>query len=211
MAETRLLRVLRESAKRGKPCRRIVVIAAEARLTPSEVEEAARRLEEKGLVAVYGDRVCYSGALDSHSAGQEVAGPRLRRVLSKLANRRDLVKLVMPVSGMLSYVDYLVLRRDGILFLIRIVEREPPDRLVSLARRLARKARRIAEGKESIEVKEVNSVRLIVPVLVAEYGAPRLIEGVLFKPADMLYELILNPHLELSHPLVRVYERIKRG
>jgi len=199
---SRVLRVLRESAKRNRPCLSIATIAGLARLTPSEASAAAEELEARGLARINGDRVCYSGALDH--VEEVFLGPLIGRVLERIRSRRDIVYSVEEVRGSIPFVDIVIARRDGIVFLVRLARREPPERLVAIARKLARVARRVAEGKEELPIGRL-APRIIVPVLVSEHGAPRIIEGIVFKPAENLIELVLNPWPEINHPLTRVY------
>ncbi len=198
----RVLRVLRESARKGRPCLGVAMVAGLARLTPSEVRAAAEELEARGLARINGDRVCYNGALDR--AEEVLLNPLISRVLEYISSRRDIVYGVEEVRGSIPFVDIIIARRDGIVFLIRLVRREPLERLVAIARKLAKIARHVAEGKEELPVRRL-ALRMVVPVLVGEHGASRIIEGVVFKPADRLVELVLNPWPEINHPLIRAY------
>ena len=199
---SRVLRALRESAKKGRPCLGIAVIAGLARLTPSETWAVVEELEARGLVRISGDRVCYTGALDR--VEEIFLGPLISRVLERIRSRRDVIHSAEAVRGSVPFADIVIARRDGIIFLVRLVKREPPERLVAIARKLAKVARRVAEGKEELPIGRL-APRIIVPVLVSEHGAPRIIEGVVFKPAEKLFELVLNPWPEINHPLTRVY------
>lgn len=205
----RVLRALRRLASR-RGCATLAELAAETRLAPSEVEEALTELEERRLVVVSGSRVCYTGG------GWEEAetGRELRRVLEALASRRSIIASVRrAVLGPFHVV--IASRRDGIVYVILPVEgREPPERLVAWARRLARLLRREAEeGCQDLPGIGVEP-RLLVPVLASDYGAPRIIEGVAYRPAAKLLELAAEPETLLSDPMARFYEcrrRARRG
>lgn len=201
--ERRVVRALRRLARR-RSCVSVAELAAEARLTPSDVHRALEVLEHKRLVVVSGDKVCYiGGVLDeqAHAIGRE-----LRRVLDEARSRRSIVASVYEVERSPLRVVVIV-RRDGVVFaVLPVTGREPAERLAGLARRLARLARRIAEqGCNEFCVDRITP-RLVVPVLASDYGAPRLIEGVLFRPARGLLNLIIEPGAALSDPFVRVYE-----
>ena len=199
---SRVLRVLRENAKKGRPCLSVAVIAGLVRLAPSEVRAVVEELEIRGLARINGDHVCYTGALDR--VEEVFLGPLISRVMERIRSRRDIVYRAEEVKGSVPFVDIVIARRDGIIFLVRLVRGEPPERLVAIARKLAKVSRRVAEGKEELPIGRLTP-RIIIPVLVSEHGAPRIIEGVVFKPAEKLIELVLNPWPEINHPLTRVY------
>ena len=203
---SRVLRVLRERARKGSSCVTIPVLAGLTRLTPSEVRAIVDELASRRLVVVSGDRVCYTGLLGPQQDVGLVLSRELRRALEKIRARRDIIYSLEVVAGSLPFIDLVIARRDGIVFLVKVVKREPSERLVAIARKVARIARRVAEGKEKLPLSHL-PVRVVVPVLVADYGAPRLVEGVLFKPALGLVDLVFSPEPEISHPLVRIYRR----
>jgi len=201
--ERRVSQALRRLARR-RNCVSIAEVAAEARLTPSDVREALEGLEKKRLVIVSGDRVCYTGGpVDEQNY---VIGPELRRVISEVRSRRSIIASVYELErGPLRLL--VVARRDGIVFVVLPVSgREPTERLVGLARRLARLARRLAEDGCHDLPAGCCTPRLVVPVLASDYGAPRLVEGIVFRPARSLLALIIGPEPILSDPFARIYE-----
>jgi hypothetical protein len=109
------------------------------------------------------------------------------------------------VSRTLPHVDYIVVRRDGIVFLIHVVRRgEAGERLEAIARKLARQARRVADGIVELDLGRVKP-RLVIPLLVGDYGAPRLVEGVVYRPASKLLEAITSPETITTIPTARYY------
>jgi DNA-binding Lrp family transcriptional regulator len=197
----KVLRAIKEAAGQGKPCITLAALAAKARLSLSEVREAVDELERAGAAIVSGDKVCYVG-FEAGIAGLP-EGPAVKAVES-LARRRSVVAAVEKVAASIPYVDYIVARRDGVIFLIHIVRRgESGERLEAIARKLARQARRIAEGQ--LDVSLPVKPRLVIPLLLGDYGAPRLVEGVAFRPAAKLAEAILSPETIIESPLARYY------
>ena len=197
-----MLRVLRESSQRGRGCLSLATIAARARLSLSEVREALDELEARGIVLVSGDIACYTG-FESQPEPLERGG-LVEEILSRLRGFRRVVASVVRVSS-IPHVDYIVARRDGIVFAIHIVRRgEAGERLEAIAAKLARQARRIAEGSYALELPV--KLKVVVPVLAANHGAPRLVEGVVFRPAQKLEEHIIDPSPILSDPHARYYE-----
>ena len=197
----RVLKVLQERSLRGRSCVTLAVIAADARLSLSEAREAADELERAGIALVSGDKVCYVG----FEASQELPsrGPALDAILS-LAKRRSIIVAVTDVSKSIPYVDYVVARRDGIIFLIHIVRRgESGERLEAVARKLARQARRLAEGRVELDLPREPTI--IIPLLAGDYGAPRLVEGVAYRPASKLAEAVLTPETITAIPAARYY------
>ena len=198
---SRVLRVLREAAGEGRACLTFAVLAARAKLSIGEVREAADELEEAGVALVSGDKVCYVG----FEAGQleAVEGPAVRAI-EGLARRRSIVAFVGRVSASIPYVDYVVARRDGIVFLIHIVRRgESGERLEAIARKLAVQARRLAEGRLEVDIPV--KPKLVIPLLAGGYGAPHFVEGVAYRPAAKLTEAILSPETITGSPLSRYY------
>jgi len=201
--EKRVIQALQRLIRR-RSCVSVAELAAEARLAPSDVHRALEVLERRRLVAVSGNKVCYiGGALDEQA---HVIGRELRRILDEARSRRSIVASVYEVKRSPLRVVVIV-RRDGIVFaVLPVTSREPAERLVGLARGLARLARRAAEQGCSEFCVDHVTPRLVVPVIASNYGAPRLIEGVLFRPARGLLDLIIELEAALSDPFVRVYE-----
>jgi hypothetical protein len=200
-AALRVLRVLREAAESGRPCLSLAVLAARARLSLSEAREAADELEGRGVALVSGDKVCYAGFEAGQSGVEE--GPAVRAV-EGLARRRSVIAFVGRVSTSIPYVDYVVARRDGVVFLVRIVRRgEAGERLEHIAKKLAMQARRLAEGRLTVDLPV--KPKLVIPLLVGDYGAPRLVEGVAYRPAAKLAEAVLSPETITGSPPARYY------
>ncbi len=196
---SRVLKVLQEASRRGRSCMSLAYLAASSRLSLGEVRDAVDELAARGVVIVSGDTVCYTGF---EAEPEPAEGPAVR-ALEALARRRSVVAVVERLSA-IPYVDYVVARRDGVVYLVHIVRRgESGERLEAIARKLAAQARRLSQGRIGLDLPV--KVKIVIPLLLGDYGAPRLVEGVAYRPAAKLLEVVLSPETITSNPLARYY------
>jgi hypothetical protein len=196
---------LRRMVERGKRCTSRSTLLARLRLTPSELEEALEELEREGVVAVGETEVCYTGAIEPH---EDLAYEEMLKPLRRTAELRTIVQWYRVTRGLLPHVDMVLVRRDGTGFALRLVTgRLPPERLVAEARHLARISRRLMEDDElwASCCEGLARPKQLVPIVVVQRGAPRLVEGVPVQPLERARQLIIDPSPVLSDPLVRTY------